>query len=173
MKPAFIYLSDDQWSRMALNERCLYVARAMEKNEVREELGPNKGKWVNRFLAFVGLKPGYAWCAAFVAWCLGQSGLDKSKMPKHSPSVIGWYRWAKANDRLTGVPKRGRLFYWLDGSHGHIGFIIGLSAGCVQTLEGNTNKQGSRDGDGVYQRTRSYRELESHEKHGFITLSDL
>src|SRR5574343_1395365 len=112
MKPDFVATAtDSQWDRLSIPERALHVARGCEVWKVREELGSNHGKWVDKFLAFVGLKPGYAWCAAFVAWCLGQAGADKANLPKHAPSVIGWYTWAKQTGRLTGVPKRNRLFY--------------------------------------------------------------
>ena len=31
--------------------------------------GSNRGPMVDKYLASVGLQPGYAWCQAFVYWC--------------------------------------------------------------------------------------------------------
>jgi hypothetical protein len=36
----------------------------------------------------------------------------------------------------------------------HVGFIDGLKGKFVSTVEGNTNAQGSRDGNGVFRRLR-------------------
>jgi hypothetical protein len=36
----------------------------------------------------------------------------------------------------------------------HVGFVEGVEGGFVQTVEGNTNKGGSREGGGVYKLRR-------------------
>ena len=39
----------------------------------------------------------------------------------------------------------------------HTGVVVDATAEAFRTIEGNTNDQGSSNGDGVYQRTRGYK----------------
>ena len=41
------------------------------------------------------------------------------------------------------------------GGKGHTGLVTQVLAGEVGTIEGNTNSRGSREGDGVYDKTRT------------------
>jgi hypothetical protein len=38
---------------------------------------------------------------------------------------------------------------------GHCGFVESVGSGRIKTIEGNTTAAGSREGDGVYRRTRA------------------
>jgi hypothetical protein len=40
------------------------------------------------------------------------------------------------------------------GSHGHTGIVAANVNGLLETIEGNTNDNGSREGIGVFRRTR-------------------
>lgn len=136
-------------------ERALLVAAEFaDKIHVRE-VGANRGYWVERFLASVGLGPSYAWCAAFVTFCLKTAGAKN--LPKHPASVLGWMQWAEANNAFLTKPVRGCAFAFMHTkTTGHIGFVVRETLGpSVATIEGNTNAQGSREGDGVYRRTRA------------------
>ena len=58
-------------------------------------------------------------------------------------------------------PETGDVFV-IDHGHGlgHVGFVVELDqAGDLVTVEGNTNPGGSREGDGVYRRTRRREEI--------------
>jgi hypothetical protein len=46
------------------------------------------------------------------------------------------------------------LYYKDKGRIAHCGFIDQWSADWVVTVEGNTNEEGSREGDGVYRKRR-------------------
>ena len=63
------------------------------------------------------------------------------------------------------------LGYWLDGGTGHVFFVASASASGVRTLEGNTNAAGSREGDRVAEKHRSFAELRRHREFGFIDLN--
>lgn len=133
------------------------------KNVGKREIGRNAGEFVAAVLKAVGLGTGYPWCAAFVRYCLDRSGCKGVGPRKGAAAVITWHRWALENGRQIPMMQAGRgdLFYWLnkDGT-GHIGWVVECykSAGgvgyAIDTIEGNTNASGSREGDGVYRKTR-------------------
>ena len=106
--------------------------------QVREELGPNHGKYVDDFLKEAGLGSGYPWCASLVNWVTEAVGLPRPE--KSQAAVIGWYNWAKSTERLKEAPARGRLCLYLhnDGT-GHIGTVISFADDLVRSIEGNTS----------------------------------
>lgn len=153
-------------NRMAPSPLIMYVLDLAKREiGVREEPpGSNSGPEVNKYLASVGLGPGYAWCAAFVFWCFEQV---TAKMNRENPLVKTagcmehWRRTggekipakdAVANPSLIGP---GCIFIISRGSgQGHTGIVKGVQDGYIQTIEGNTNKDRSADGGGVFELTR-------------------
>ena len=68
------------------------------------------------------------------------------------------WSWAAKNKKLVPKPSRGDIFLLMDadgpyGAH-HTGLVTGATEGQVQTIEGNTNDDGSDDGIGVFIRSR-------------------
>lgn len=132
----------------------LIAAHLCDKEKVREQ-GHNAGFWVSKFLASVGLPTGYAWCAAFASYCLKEAGYKGG--PKSGKAAVrNWAAWAMDTHRIVEHPQRGDLFYWLnsDGT-GHIGFVVRNRGQFVDTISGNTNEAGSREGDGIYRKAIS------------------
>ncbi len=170
MKSPVVWLTDRQYAALPIPERAL--AQAASKVGVREH-GINAGPWIARFLRSVGLGVGYPWCAALVSWCLLEAGCPKERLPKRRAAVRDWVLWAEREGRLERHPERGRLFFWLDGAHGHIGFVTEVVGTTIKTIEGNTNKAGSREGDGVYRRERHENNMATHVRHGYIDLGGL
>ena len=136
---------------------------------VRETPGtPNRGPQVDAYIRSVGLDPtgGYSWCQAFVYWCFVQAS-TALKVPNPCVRTAGVLaHWAKSpltarvyaqaafdDPRLV---RPGAIFI-IDhgGGKGHTGLVTQVVSGVVQTIEGNTNQAGSREGDGVYTHTRS------------------
>ena len=144
----------DFWA-LPIGERVLQLAAArIGETEVKRNSSP----WIDRFLASVGLTPGYAWCASFVYWTCRTAGVPAELLPqrRQAAAVIEWRNWAKANDLITTKPRRGDLMFWVNSSGmGHIGFVTSVTGGEVKTIEGNTNRAGSREGDGVYRKVRT------------------
>lgn len=167
-------------------ERALLIAHELADVEKVREVGTNRGFWVEKFLAAVGLGGGYAWCAAFVFWCLVTAGVPKSMLPQRKDgfnpaSVYGWYCWAVANGFAVSEKEaeRGDLFFWLDKRgktwQGHIGwFLRWLGADSYlkdfASIEGNTNDKGSREGDQVGRKERVVGNMRIHQLSGFISL---
>lgn len=139
---------------------------------IREATGRNDGKEVAQYLHYVGLGKGYAWCAAFVCWVLGQAEVDNPKTAwtaslfPHDKLVWPRGRVPTTGSRTTNngqpITKTACVFglYFPSLKRiAHCGFIDEWGEREVITVEGNTNDTGSREGDGVYRKRRPIRSL--------------
>lgn len=149
---------------------------------VRESGGRNRGPQVDEYLRSVGLDPakggvkGYAWCAAGVFWCVREAyQRDYAERGQSGPATLPikatpWvWDLLKNRDRICN-PKPGCVFVMSKSKvpsempfHAHCGFVDVVRGNVVDTIEFNTNVEGSREGDGVYKRTRKIADL-----HRFI-----
>lgn len=128
---------------------------------VREVGGANRGPQVEAYLKSIGLGGGNAWCAAFVYWCIHQAA---GKLGRDNPYVkTGWCptiaQWGRDGDCLEETPAAGDIFLRYGKSGGmfracHTGFVSRVDGRIFETIEGNTNLAGSREGIGVFLRTR-------------------
>lgn len=144
--------------------------------------GPLVDKW--KAAVNVGLeKTSVPWCACFGFAMLREfNGLDKKGLQKalgfgvketwFPESTQSWFNQARDSARLTVSPRRGDIFLllkqdakglYLPGQPHHFGFVDVDALPSVHalfaTLEGNTvsgsvGGKASREGDGVYARTR-------------------
>ena len=141
----------------SLVERAVGIALA--ENGVRENpLGSNRGPRVDLYNLSSGAGVGALWCMSFVYWCFEQAAQqtgDENPMLKtaYCPSLL---KWAKEKDRLVEKPQRGDIFLvkgLRDGKASviHTGIVTG---GSIETVEGNTNNDGSSNGIGVFTRQR-------------------
>jgi len=112
---------------------------------------------VERYLRYIGLGKGHAWCAAFLSWLHGQAGYKEPRS--------GWSPALFPASKLSKVAKPGAIL----GIYiptlkriGHVGLVTGIRQDWIQSIEGNTNPQGSRDGDGVYKRLRHRRSINKY-----------
>ncbi len=127
---------------------------------VTELTGRNDGVMVETYLRAVGLGKGNPWCAAFVKWCFIQAG--------YSPPITGWSPTAfNSNNvvydgrRILKQPQAGDVsVLWFTSlrriAHTYF-YDYGINSSVYSSVEGNTNEAGSREGDGVYRKKRSYR----------------
>lgn len=148
---------------------------ALSKVGIRESGGANKGKDLQEFFDSDwydpnGSKPGddgYAWCAAFVCWvvrkALAEADIKDSKTFKRpkTPGAWDFENWCRGVDKTAmlkqppcGDIKRGDIIIF---KFSHIGIALSSpdEQGLIETVEGNTNDAGSREGDGVYKKRRS------------------
>ena len=127
---------------------------------VREEpRNSNRGQAVEAFLKATGTAPGAPWCAAFVAW-VGKTVLG-TLWPLPLTAGCAALGVAGADqDIVRTTPQRGDVFLiWFPklNRYAHTGFVVEVLAdGRCRTVEGNTNDGGSRDGWGVFERTRAF-----------------
>lgn len=141
----------------------LDIARA-EIGVQEVPLNSNRGPRVEQFQVTVGCRPGDAWCACFVYWCFDQAA---KSMGKKNPLVktggaLASYNQSSAKKVPAAVArnnpalvKPGQIFVMdFGGGKGHTGIVEKVNGGFMDTIEGNTNDQSSREGSGVYRRTR-------------------
>ena len=98
---------------------------------------------------------GQAWCATFASWAYRTSGVKPGSFPV-TASVGEAMNWYKDHGRWSEYPSVGAQI--IMGEDKHTGIVIAVQADTVTTIEGNTNNQGSAQGDGVYVRTRTRRD---------------
>lgn len=127
---------------------------------MRELTGKNDGKRVEQYLKTVGLGKGYAWCAAYIKFCFSENGVNTSKInglaaSLYDPGNVVYYKGAYKSE-----PLRADVFTIYSSQQKriiHTGFYDGVAnkgMGTIFTNEGNTNGDGSADGNGVYRRIR-------------------
>lgn len=129
------------------------------------EVGENRGEMVTLMLKKTGLPGGYPWCAAYVSWVGYWAFYDENTKKSAWPlpitagcAPIG--AAAKQEGVLVDTAERGDLFlvYFPKLKRfGHVGIVLGKNAdGSYDCIEGNTNDGGSREGIGVFIRTRRF-----------------
>jgi CHAP domain/Putative peptidoglycan binding domain len=163
---------------------------ATQVGQMEVPLGSNRGPMVDEYLRTTGINPDvggpddHYWCACFVYWCFVQSAkqlersnpvvktagcLEHWQLAQRQPGVFEVTATAALQDRSLVRP--GMIFI-LDfgGGEGHTGIVEALlPGGALQTIEGNTNIDGSRSGVGVFRLTR--RKLSDESLKGFIDYS--
>lgn len=151
-------------------EKLCRVARA--EVGVMEVGGNNNGPRVREYQAATWLKPAaWPWCAAFVCWVLREWTKDNAvaqilslTTPKalkswlcQDASAYGFEDWAKKHGiKVLGPttnPQAGDIVTY--ASFSHIGIVVGpVDDKFMHTVEGNTDPDGGREGNGVYLKKR-------------------
>ena len=122
---------------------------------VKELTGNNDGVLVEKFLMAVGARKGDPWCGAFVGYSFVVNELD---VPKYPARAAAWF------DKNHVIPNEQAvegdlfsLYYRKLGRIGHVGMYLKPflnETPYIVSGEGNTNAQGSREGN---QSARRYR----------------
>lgn len=157
----------------SLQERVLLVAAREVEDRVREvPRNSNSGPRVNQYLQSVGLGPGFAWCCAFVYFCMDEAarGLNRANPMVRTGGCLNHWNQAPAagarrvlavdarNDPARVLP--GMIFVMDHGAGlGHTGFVEASSGGWLTTIEGNTDASKTREGGGVYRLQRKIGEI--------------
>lgn len=118
--------------------------------------GSNDGPQVRQYLAAVKLAAGYAWCMAFVYWCAARAAADLHQVNPLLQTGGVLRQWNERPALRVTKPQSGDVFIIDFGKGvGHTGFVERvLPDGRLQTIEGNTNADGSREGYAVCRRVR-------------------
>jgi len=138
-----------------LKEKALQLAIT----QIGQEEYPKNSNWgkpVQDYLASVGITFPASWCAAFVYWCFQKTCIDL-KIPNPLVKTGGVLaHWNKANvkNRVTS-PAPGDIFIMDFGKGlGHTGIVESVTSTHINTIEGNSNDEGSREGYEVCKRSR-------------------
>ncbi|WP_441251207.1 hypothetical protein [Kitasatospora sp. McL0602] len=98
---------------------------------------------------------GEPWCATFQAWAAHQRGIDSLwPMTAGCRDAVDWWQ---RHGRWSHYPVLGGPFYLGPGGGTHTGTVYAYDGDTIYTVEGNTNNNGSANGDGVYLRQRPRR----------------
>ena len=151
------------------SDRLAFIEVANAQIGVKQSTrGSETGPMVDAYILSTGLKPGKSsyWCMAFVYWCAMKTCEERdinNNLPRTAHVKTSWNR-SKAsgagaiverNDAKSTTVKPGMVFYISTGqTTGHTGIVTKVSGGTISTIEGNTNEGGSRNGYGVFARTR-------------------
>jgi len=148
-------LSTENWKTQAA-DRKLILRIAKSQLVVREATGKNDGKEVEAYLGYTGNRKGEPWCASYVSWVYRMAGYVKPKTA-WSPALFPLSRQtiSPIPADIFGIysPKLKRI--------AHCGLVLHTRGNWIYTIEGNTNLEGSREGDGVYRKQRHRRSIKS------------
>jgi len=149
------------------------IAQAAEAEVGVRETKANGGKRIADYQSCTWLPVGaWPWCAAFVDFCV------KSAVEKFGPVTFALPRtagawdlenWCRSVDDTVKLKKtkqgiatvqRGDIVIY---KFSHVGIATSSldDDNNLSTIEGNTNSAGSREGDGVYRRTRNVSQIRS------------
>ena len=135
----------------------LVVRLAQQELGTREATGKNDGAKIKAYQAAAGLTTGAPWCAAFVSWLHQKAGYPQPK--------TGWSPALFPKTKVRKMPEPGMVFgIYFDRLKriAHCGIVERVQGDWIVTVEGNTNVQGSREGDGVYRKWRPQRTVRSY-----------
>jgi peptidoglycan hydrolase-like protein with peptidoglycan-binding domain len=131
---------------------------------IHESGGNNHGDGIAKFWTATNYSEGYndraPYCAACLCWVIREAGIfDEKERPK-TAAAFGYENWADNLPKKTTITrkpsfiKKGQIVVF---AFSHIGIATSNSdaSGYFDTIEANTGANGSRDGDGVYSKTRN------------------
>lgn len=146
------------------------IAKTAEAEIGVHETSPNSGERIATYQLCTWLPVGpWPWCAAFVDYCVAEAVAKFGKVTFPLPKTAGAWdleNWCRSVDNSVklkkphdGDIKRGDIIIF---EFSHTGIALDSPKdGYVTTCEGNTNVSGSREGDGVYKKTRSISKIRS------------
>jgi hypothetical protein len=141
------------------------VIATAEKYLGQTEIAGNKG-WVDKAfekrMKAVGWAVGHSWCAYFTELVWKEAYAGHKVAPTFdklfSASATATYANFSASSlyKVGKLPAPGALAVWRLGTgwQGHIGIVTKVSGSTFDTIEGNTNAQGSREGMYVARKLR-------------------
>jgi len=146
------------------------VELAKKEVGVEEVNGTNCGPRVNEYKSATSLDPeqGWPWCAAFICWLMREAMKDNSYTFKRPTTASAWgfEDWAAKQNNKVQLKKphkddikAGDIVMF---TFSHIGLAISdPQDGYIDTIEGNTDGQGSREGGAVLLKKRKLSAIRS------------
>lgn len=132
---------------------------ALAKSQVGYHEGRSNGHWDNvqkfsRQVPALRWSQGQPWCCTFVSWLALKSNL--SGYYPQTASCKEAMAWWQAKNQWSEYPAIGAQVIFGNGEH--TGLVYWWDNTYVYTVEGNTNTNGSAEGDGVYLKKRLRRD---------------
>ncbi len=108
----------------------------------------NWGKHVEKYLKSVGITFAAPWCMSFAYWCVNEACKElgvTNPLVKTGGVMRQWNEIPAKYKSKT--PTKGAIFIMDFGKGlGHTGFVTGFNDKVINTIEGNSNDEGSREG---------------------------
>lgn len=158
-------------STYAIRRKLIEIARR-EVGTVEVPKDSNTGPRVKQYQAATNLGgTGWPYCAAFVCWCvrewlklpevLAAFKFTRTQAEAWRPktaAAYGFHQWAADKRLLVMNSNPGNVLHTGDimtFEHiSHVGLVANDEDSLVFTVEGNTDLGGSREGGGVFEKTR-------------------
>lgn len=155
-----------------LRQQIAATARLHRDQRPREVGGANRGPWVRVYMEGHD-GPGYLWCAGFACFVVRQAswmmGADLPFNSRFSCDALALD--SVANNRFVSeagavsdlsafaLIAQGCIFVQRRSARdwNHAGIVLNASGSIIETIEGNTNEVGGREGYEVCRRIRSIR----------------
>lgn len=134
----------------------------LAKTQVGYHEGYSGGHW-NNIQKYSEEVPGLAWsdgqpwCATFVSWVAWKVSAATALFPRTASCSQG-VQWFKDQGRFSQYPAIGAQVFYGPGGGTHTGIVYNYDDTYIYTIEGNTNDDGSAEGDGVYLKQRVRRD---------------
>jgi len=122
------------------------------------EGGENRGKEIYIWQKFVGIPPGYPYCAAFVSWVNYNSGMTYPKIKSALARNFATKKSINAKRVYSGkttLSPGKYIVVWAHGStpRGHVGYqVVQIDRETIVTLEANTTLPKGKEGVGLRKR---------------------
>ncbi len=144
----------EQATRNTIHMRNKIVEIARSQLHVRETGRNNFGTEIKSYLAYTNLPEGNPYCAAFVSWVYLKAGY-KQPRTAWSPALF-----PLARQTLLPKPADVLGIYSVKLKRiAHCGLVERRQNNWIISIEGNTNLEGDREGDGVYRKWRHQRTI--------------
>lgn len=160
-----------------IRDEALQVAIS-QLGKAEDPIGSNWGHPIQDYLDSVGISFAAAWCMAFVYWCYKQASisLDIPNPVIETGGVLNCWNKTNPANRIMRQTAMDNPNILLPGYQcimnfgqgiGHTFFIesVDVSNGLINTIEGNSNTDGSREG---YEVVRHQRKISNPLIQGFI-----
>lgn len=140
-------LSNSAINQLTQRTSVLNIARS--QLGIREATGKNDGAAVEAYLNYTANRKGEPWCASFISWVYGKAGFSQPKTA-WSPALF-----PVAKQTINPLPADVfGIYYFKLRRIAHCGLIEAVKGNWVKTIEGNTNAESAREGNGVYRKLR-------------------
>jgi hypothetical protein len=132
---------------------------AIAKTQVGYHEGRSGAHWnnVQKYAPSLGFANGQAWCDTFVNFLFWLADVAVPAGAKSAGCAVSAAAYKRAG-RWTEYPVVGAEVFYGPGGGTHCGVVTGYDDTHIHTIEGNTNINGSAEGDGVYVKTRLRRD---------------
>lgn len=165
------------------------IVKIAESYIGQKEVTPNL-KFVNpdfdKKIRNVGWSKGQSWCAyflklvykeAFETYSEFEDVALKLKKIQSGSVVMSFNNFKMSKDfKISSTPTPGALVFWESTTkkgYGHCGIVVGIrDKNYIYTVEGNTNNNGSREGDGVYKKVRPISGYTGVRLLGYVSFSE-